>query len=512
MSFILASRGGLGHVYSRHYPVAADCLLAQLHGQCLALDPACPHELRVPLRIGFAGLLGAREAWAKLVGGLLETLATQHSCCVYFHWVPILPWRAWGGTVEKAAQSQRHLTPRVVTARGACRNAGLCVHLRCLHTFHPQTCGSACAFRRRFFAADLAGDLQPARQGVLFVMASLCVLLGISLAALAIPQAPDTVDGRDVGVPCAVPLTQALRGSVVLVIAKECSRLEHDIISWGKKHILAQRIVTLPCGTPEQIGWDLDGAKPLLVKAVAAGSPAQSVGIAPGSRVCEIAGRCMSANEEVRDLGLMSRSSGSGFHDNSAKGDAVVVTVAGSPLPPGSDRSFLALRQRVANGASRLCPLVHYVMIDMCMYFLTDFAQAKDLSTMELWKLLVLHFPQSLIIMLTLNQIQRFNGATRKLVAMLHEVAVYDDLTDGMRQRIEAFQSLATASAHQMCLYVFGIAVSKRFVWNMAISALGYIRAGPWLLEAVGPGFFKQERGRSGGHPAEQVCADVGTG
>merc|ERR1719362_838652 len=88
----------------------------------------------------------------------------------------------------------------------------------------------------------------------------------------------------------------------------------------------------------------------------------------------------------------------------------IKVTLSGSPLPDDSHRDFLKLRQQVAARASRLCPLVHYVFFDICMYFLTDFSETKDMTTLSLAKLLVRHIPQGAMVTATVYRLSRFNG------------------------------------------------------------------------------------------------------
>lgn len=266
--------------------------------------------------------------------------------------------------------------------------------------------------------------------------------------------------------------------ALCLVIAKECSFLEKDIVDWGSQNILAHTTVTVEVKgiLGEGIGWKLDEAKHLSVAAVEQDSPAEQAGITPQLRLCKVAGKLVSSNAEANDI----------CERSLAKGGTIQIIVAGSPLPPACDRTFKVLLESVSTTTARLCLLVHYVFFDMCMYFLTDFAQAKGQQTWELCRLLVLHLPHGILLVLTMNKMLRLNEAGRKLERMLHEVAVLDDLTEDRRHRIRAFQELVTISLPQMWISVCGFAVTRKFARSVLCSAVGYIRLGPLLLKYSG--------------------------
>lgn len=270
------------------------------------------------------------------------------------------------------------------------------------------------------------------------------------------------------------------------VICVECRDLEDSVVSWGKRSIKGERDVLVHCEGGLDIGWTLKEDSPLLVASVCEGSPAEAAQIAPGSRIDKINGEYVITNTEVENVMASCAASCAVSNSPGAHIKKIKVTLSDSPLPNDSHRSFLKLRQHVAARASRLCPVVHYVFFDICMYFLTDFSETKEMKTSSVVELLVRHIPQGTMVAVTVYRVSRFNGATRRLRRVLNEVAASKEWSEERRGQIESFQNMIKDSMPRMCMYIFGFAVDRQFICTAVALAVQYMGLGSKILKFTG--------------------------
>jgi len=120
------------------------------------------------------------------------------------------------------------------------------------------------------------------------------------------------------------------------------------------------------------------------------------------------------------------------------------------------------------------------------MYFLTDFSETKEMKTSSVVELLVRHIPQGTMVAVTVYRVSRFNGATRRLRRVLNEVAASKEWSEERRGQIESFQNMIKDSMPRMCMYIFGFAVDRQFIFTAAALSVQYMGLGSKILNFIG--------------------------
>jgi len=255
-----------------------------------------------------------------------------------------------------------------------------------------------------------------------------------------------------------------------LVVVKECGRLRELALRWGDDHILGKSTAELKPG-PDAMA-EVQLGKDLLVDGVLPDSEADRAGVKAGMRVTTVAGEHPLTCEAVWTI---ARQQSSSFKVELSQGPFHSSTGL-------AEAAFFALRHEVRRTDRRLRLIIHFLVLDRAMYFLSDFAQNKEIVS-----LLVRHVSYTLVVLAALLSIARANHAcSRGLAAHIADVELRSGLSWDTRKLLSSFRKRLMVHPGKMGIYVFGFRLDQRFLVQISLAALGYAGTAKHALQFVG--------------------------
>jgi len=227
---------------------------------------------------------------------------------------------------------------------------------------------------------------------------------------------------------------------LMLLVMTELATLKRNIKIWATIYIKAEATFKVARLEAEVDKWELDQD----MKIAALPEAFNASGLAVGMRICSVDG-VLVRNVAQADSALVQA------FKREVECEHVDVIASGRPLSVvGAEAAFQELRSQGKEQAQRLSMIIHYLLLERVMYFLTEFAQERSIFT-----IVFRHLVYTVVGSFVLLSISELNFVgTRYLEGLIADAELSPALDPSLRARLKFRWDPLEVNVHWACLRV----------------------------------------------------------